>query len=376
MYLFCPNCGNNLAPGTKFCPNCGCSISENVPNNKRMFFIGLVGGLGVLLIIFGIIWFKQNSKYYFSSDSYDNSGEIATTTSPTNKSKYSTAIIADNVYYGVQINSSKNADDLIIKDSISQKDKCPNEIQKIENDIIKEFDIKAVNLCEINIDFAKGIENVIKTIYEKYPSVRGYLTNITITNTTMNENYIAAFMPTFPFAEGDTNSKYKNVMKTQILLNSAYFLNTERMQANVDASSKEGWFPKNTTIYSPVAHELGHYLSYLAMMKSHNLKSVYLIDESNINDLYSIAYDFNKGDHSLAMIKEAYEKYKQEVGTDLEFDAWRRTISQYAVAKDNEGNYIYDETIAEAFHDVYLNDTKAADASKYVVDVLIERLGA
>ena len=40
------------------------------------------------------------------------------------------------------------------------------------------------------------------------------------------------------------------------------------------------------------------------------------------------------------------------------------------IAKDNDGEYIYDETIAEAFHDTYLNKDNAIDASKYIIKVL------
>ena len=55
-------------------------------------------------------------------------------------------------------------------------------------------------------------------------------------------------------------------------------------------------------------------------------------------------------------------------------DEWRGTISQYALAKDNSGAYIYDETIAESFHDVYLNGDNAKDASKYIYTVLKSEL--
>ena len=60
--------------------------------------------------------------------------------------------------------------------------------------------------------------------------------------------------------------------------------------------------------------------------------------------------------------------------TTMTLDEWRGTISKYALAKNNRGEYIYDETVAESFHDVYLNKNNASDASKYVVAVLKKRL--
>ena len=70
------------------------------------------------------------------------------------------------------------------------------------------------------------------------------------------------------------------------------------------------------------------------------------------------------------MLQEAYNNYKSDTNTTLSFDEWRGTISGYALAKDNNGEYIYDETIAEAFHDTYLNKDNARDASKYIIKVL------
>ena len=119
---------------------------------------------------------------------------------------------------------------------------------------------------------------------------------------------------------------------------------------------------------------MGHYLSFLAMMNNYKVDSILLIQDKDTDMLYQLIDDFGSGKFSLLMITEAYNKFKKELGTSLTIDEWRATISSYAVAKDNSGNYIYDETIAEAFHDVYLNKDKAARASKYVVSVLKEKL--
>ena len=111
-------------------------------------------------------------------------------------------------------------------------------------------------------------------------------------------------------------------------------------------------------------------------MNYYKLDSILLINNSNIDTLYKLYSDFEEGNYSLSMINEAYENYKKDTGTTINLDEWRGTISKYALAKDNNGEYIYDETIAEAFHDVYLNNDNAKDASKYIVKVLKEKLGS
>ena len=44
------------------------------------------------------------------------------------------------------------------------------------------------------------------------------------------------------------------------------------------------------------------------------------------------------------------------------------------MAKNSTGNYIYDETIAEAFHDCYLNGDNAKKASQIILETLLSKL--
>ena len=229
----------------------------------------------------------------------------------------------------------------------------------------------------MDVDFARELENVFEIIYRDYPSARGHITNLSLRNTNMlsEGGIIAAFMPAFNFATSDSSSTFPWVFKTQVLLSSQYFLNRSKLEASTKDGSESGHFPPNSTIYSPVAHELGHYLSFLAMMNYYKMDSILLINDNNIDTFYNIYSDFGEGNYSLSMINEAYENYKKDNDTSISLDEWRGTISNYALAKNNSGEYIYDETIAEAFHDVYLNNDNAKEASKYIVNVLKEKLG-
>ena len=409
--MFCPRCGEKIENIQAYCNRCGNylgnlpntnqvnnqyrlnntgNVNQNIYNidlkkhNKKMVFIGVSVGLSVLIIIVFFILIFGNSRYYFSTDVYDNNeinnnnnNEINNTNeskTAQKKGKYSTIINTDNTYSGMKIKNVNDAYELIVEDSVNQKYSTSNEIKDIENEIIDKYGITAVNLCELGVEFAREIENVFEKVYNEYPSVRGHLTNLSLVNASISESYIAAFMPVFNFATSDSSSGYPWVIKTQVLLNTTYFLNTERLEVSVIDSSNSGHFPPNTTRYSPVAHELGHYLSFLAMMKYYNVDSILLIDNTNIKNLNKIYEDFAKGTFSLLMIEEAYNNYKKDTNTSLTIDEWRATISDYAVARDNKGEYIYDETIAEAFHDVYLNEDNARDASKYVISVLKKHL--
>lgn len=371
------------------------SYGNNYSNSKdkSLLFIGIGAGTlcFIVVIILVFVTIISGSKYYFyigqkgddviisdddvSDENIDEDDSIISNTNSNTKGKYTTCIVYDNVYEGVKISNKTDAIKLIEKDSVSQKDSCPEEMAKIEKEIVDKYSITAVNLCEMDVDFARELGNVFGKIYTDFPAARGSITNFTLVNNISGmQNAIAAFIPMFTFATANTDSSYPWVIKTQIVLNSSYFLNTDRLQSSVTMSSDAGHFPKNTTIYSPVAHELGHYLSFLAMMKYYSADSILLIDSDSTKVLYSLFVDFQKGDHSLKLITEAYEKYKKDTNSTMGLDEWRGTISQYALAKDNNGEYIYDETIAESVHDVYLNGDNASEASKYIYAVLKEKL--
>ena len=409
--MFCPQCGNYVENGTKYCNRCGKILEKPInnmsikppleqnnrinhsnhppggmtdkSNKNKIIFIGVGSGIGLLVVIvlMVVLFGSSKSNYYFSSsENYNNGNDKSTVEKQKNntqKGKYQTIIIIDNTYNGIKINDNSDAYKLIEEDSISQKNKCSAEIKKVEDEIIEKYNITAVNLCEMDVDFARELENVFEVIYRDYPSSRGYLTNLTLRNTTISENgVIAAFMPVFYFATSNSTSTYPWVIKTQVLLSSQFFLNKSKLELSTKDGSSTGHFPPNSTIYSPVAHELGHYLSFLAMMNYYQMNSILLINNNSVDTFYKLYSDFREGNYSLSMIKEAYENYKKDTNTSMSLDEWRGTISQYALSKNNSGEYIYDETIAEAFHDVYLNNDNAKDASKYIVKVLKEKLGS
>lgn len=372
---FCSQCGDPIEANEKYCNKCGHRL---MPENKKIPLIPkkiIIGGISIIIIAlilsFFLVTILNQNSLYIDTNNYKNDSELS---SQNNSKKNHTAIIYDNVYSGVALETEEDAKNLIIEDSISQKSSCPKEIEAIEEEWIQNYNITAVNLCELDVSFAQELTNVLEIIYQEYPSISDILTNITLVNGNLENNYIAAFMPVFNFAYSDQEDGFPWVIKTQILLNTTYFFNLERLSSAINQSVNTGHFPPNATIYSPVAHEFGHYLSFLAMMKNYNMSSILLIENNETNLLYKIIKDFNDGSFSLEMIEEAYNNYQQSTTSPLPFDEWRGTISDYALAKDNYGKYIYDETIAEAFHDVYLNKDAAAEASKYIVEVLQEKL--
>ena len=376
-------------------------ITYKTKENKNVRTQGKVGLFNVLAycIVIGLwvfalwtLYSATRETYYFSEEESNN--EILTNTeSPVideEMSKYNgvsksgqvggssgegiTSIVYDNQYIQqLTLKSESELNKLIAADSLKQKNNCPADVKKIENEIINNYGIVAVNLCEMDYDFALELRNVVKYIYNNYPQARNYLTNLTLANVGNDSSFIAAFMPVFSFATSKTNSGYPVGIKTQILLNAKYFLNSSKLKGSVSYAEKSGYFPANATRSSTVAHEFGHYLSYVALLNYYNSSKLNFVKASQAAILYEVYNDFNEGDFSYKLLQEAYSEYVKLYSNDS-FDDFRSSISGYAMAKDNSGNYIYDETIAEAFHDVYINGDLAKPASNYIVKVLISKL--
>lgn len=342
-------------------------------------FLSYMAVMAIWIIVVVVVISANNKGYYFSTAKEPN----LQTYNGVSKSKQEgnvsglgvTSVIYDNQYLKQMVFSSvDDVNELIVSDSVKQKDVCPNDVKAIENEIINNYEIVAVNFCEMDKELATELRNVIAYIYNEFPNARNYLTNVTIANVGTNETFIAAFMPVFTFATSNTNSGYPVAIKTQIILNAKYFLNPTKLKNSVSSGGASGYFPRNANSSSTVAHEFGHYLSYVAMLNYYNTRKLNYVTADDSRTLYDVYTDFNKGNFSYKLLQEAYGEYQKNYLSVGTFDDFRKSISGYAMAKDKNGEYIYDETIAEAFHDYYLNGDNAKAASKTIVEVLKSKL--
>jgi len=369
--IVCPNCGQNNISNEKFQDTEHYILTEKFDSTfKSQIIIAVCISCSIIIIAFVYLTLTSDSnKVYFSDDNNVNEYNKDQKKDDVSKTIGVTSISHDNSYTIYVPTTESVVLDKIKEDSVSQKDSCSSKIIEIERKIIANYKIPAVNLCELDVDFALELEKVVGYIYNNYPTARGYLTNLSLGNIDNNSSTIAFFQWVSLF----TVSTEDNLLgyKTRIILNSAYYLNEARFESAISNSVLSGHFPQNATKYSPLAHEFGHYLSFIAVNKYYSTSPRSVYDSTNLYAPYMLALnDYTDGTLSKKMLDEAYQNYKQKSNTTLTFDEFRATISGYAMAKDDKGEYIYDETIAEAFHDVYLNGDNAVDASKEIVSVL------
>lgn len=277
----------------------------------------------------------------------------------------SSLIKSDHIYNNRKIVSDLDAVNSIIYDSDSQDWLCSYDkrVIDIERGLERDYGILSVSFCDISYEEALKIESVIRGSLDLFPNSYGYLTNITLSNSKEMGNFVAYFQPIYRFINGSSDvSKYNRVNKTQILLNSYYFLNVDKTRGIIDDKYNSGYYVSGGSMESLVAHEIGHYISFVTLLRSKGIDNVRFEEGNRLDEVYGLV---NSGEYSKGIVEEAL--------SDSSMDKECKSISQYACQSVN-GNFVYDELIAEAVHDFYVNRANATDISKKIVDILRSRL--
>ncbi len=369
---FCYKCGHWTAQGYTFIKN-----KENINNimngdavKKDDNFSVMFGITAITFIVFFLMCiFRGNDLFkplfYLKRqvDSYLYG--------------YSTSIIkTENIYNKINITEIDEAKEFIRKDLNTQRWKCGYEVEtfKYQNDVEINNSIPVVSFCDISSKEAQKITNVVDRMYFLFPKMKGALTDISITNAKTKQEYIARFQPMFQFVNPNEDIKnYNKVNKTQILLNSYYFLNDKTINTPIDSVIEEGWYVKDASWESVVAHELGHYISFVILLRENGLEDIILVTNENEGKINDVLNKFESGELSMTIINQALENFNNKYNMNLDIDSFAQTISKYASVKKN-GKLIADETIAEAIHDYYLHGDNCSRSSYEIVNIIKLRL--
>ncbi len=373
----CSICNNILENNDNYCPKCGNvttvgymylkdnHIKDGYSNKNINRFKGILTFFSLTIIIFLVLTIVKGNGLF--SPIFYLEKEI-------NKYiyGYNTSLIkTDNTYYNVEINNVDDAYKMVKKDFDRQELKCykNNEVVKIEENLEYNYDIISVNFCDITTKEVNKINEVIKRIYDLFPNIKGYLTNITITNAKEKEEYVAYFEPRYEFV--NSNSTLNKVNKTQILLNSYYYLNEEILNSEFSATMGN-YYVNNASFESLIAHEFGHYITFVSYLKQNGIKNIMLVNRDNEDLLNKTILEYDSGNYQEDIVRTAYNNYITKYNV-IEFSEFVGNISKYALIKENN-TIQYNETIAEAVHDYYLNALNASKSSLEIVSVLKSRL--
>ena len=356
----CIKCNEELEVDDNFCPTCGELTPHgylSLKDNKLRYKENNIGSLFTItsiIIISFIIMTLISGKDMFRPY-IELQKEISSL-----KYGYKVSIMnTNNKYTNVTLSTKEEAINLIKQDITKQSWKCKRNINVslIEKEISENYDIPSVSLCDIDEDISSKIKEVISATYQLFPNIKGYLTNITVTNAPRNEDYIAYF------------NEYNKVNKTEILLNSYYFLNKDILNKGL----KENWYPNDASYESLIAHELGHYIAFVTLLKQNNIDNITLVTKDNINNYQNILNILKEGVYSKELVEEAITNYNKKYNINISLEDFNKNISGYASQKVKE-SVNYDEVIAEAIHDYYLHRDSSSASSLEIINILKERL--
>lgn len=366
---FCWKCGHWTAKGFNFLKerkNVDIVLNGSAAKQNNRFGV-LLGLLGFGIILFVTIYIVRGDDL-FKPVIYLNK-EISNYVHGYRTSTMKT----DNKYKEVTINNYESAIEFIEKDFSMQNWLCGNsdEVSRLEYNLKTTYEIPSVSFCDLNYDEALKINNVIEEMYTLFPSLKGSLTNITIANADENNDYIAYFQPLYQFVNIDADiNLYNKVNKTQILLNSYYFLNETMTSKNLSTVVGDNWYVDDATWESTIAHELGHALSFKLLLQENGLDNITFVTPDNELQIESILNLVNSGDFSYNLLTESLNNYNQKYGTSLNIDEFAKSISEYASVKDENDRIIADETIAEAIHDYYLHRESMKNTSAEIIETI------
>lgn len=374
----CNACGATCESTDRFCYQCGVYLKKpiSLTTNINTDNVDLIGSLFSFLSIFILVlavfiyFFSTRTGKLYLNDSLYTSSSYEESTSL--YGYYKTSIDYDTVFKKEEIFSINDGKELILNHSNTQKETCQKKsIVEIENRISTNFNITAVNLCEMENKVVLELEKILTKVFNIFPETLGYMSNITLMNPKVDDNFIAAYIPIFEFANSNLNIKdYPLVTKSMLILNSNYFLNYSFLDNTVKKASEIGYFPPNAYGMSSIAHELGHYISFVALLKENDVDSLVMVDKDSFPTALKISNAVSSGSFSHDIIKKAYNNYQINYPSEnLSETDFCSLISDYAISS------IYDETIAEAVHDYFLNDTNASLASIEIINVLKNILG-
>lgn len=283
------------------------------------------------------------------------------------KSGVKTVIDYESVFNAF-VASKEEAEKAIRDYGIEQRSKYMNPlVQKIELDMEKEFGILAVNLGEIDVETAKDIQAAFAYMYQKYPILKGSLTNLSLGNFKNSSGGKLALTDSRAFIINGEYGAYPQVIKDEIILGANKFLKRDSLLRTCDDMVKTGYWPDNSNITSIVVHELGHQLLAVYTKKRYGiLEGCYLTEKSK--EAYSgYLTDSLSSNQTIAkeVMNKAYKNWEMNhPGSD--YETFCKSISDYAAGIQEDGGISYTETFAEAIADVYLNGENASEASREI----------
>ena len=137
----------------------------------------------------------------------------------------------------------------------------------------------------------------------------------------------------------------------------------------------KNWYVKDATYESLIAHEFGHYITFVSLLKETQINKVFFETKDNQQEIEQIIKKINDQTYAKMIIETSITNYNNLYQENINVEDFASSISNYAGKKNTNGEVIYDEMIAEAVHDYFLHQNNANRKSLEVIKEINRKLG-
>jgi hypothetical protein len=250
--------------------------------------------------------------------------------------------------------------------TLNQECQDPNAV-KIDQLFQKTTQAIYVDLCSMDTGYLTSSLNIINKVYQEFPQAISGVNSFSILQ--LDQGMYGGFQP----KQLDTGSSISTVY-SDLSLSSLMFTtqNIDKPKKYYQQDLAQNFHPKNTDYTYVYAHEIGHDMEYLLTLKEIGVKD--LLASTNPDDYYKFVELWNKYTVSGRIIKEAVANAQakqvslgQKPKTEEEMI---EDISGYAAEKNDDGQTMYPETLAEAVSDYIANGNNSSELTLEIIPIL------
>jgi len=197
----------------------------------------------------------------------------------------------------------------------------------------KKWGVENVNLNGLDVNAVRGTFESMDKAFEIWPELKGQVHGIgQVRNMALMTTHIPA----------NSTEKTINFNPAPYRQSSNDYNAVKNLNRDYSRRVASGFFPQNTTWKDSGVHELGHIAHYLLEERKPNMT----VDK---------------------IVNDAWNRVKNRYTSDITQPEAIQQISTYST-------YRFEDTIAEAFNDVFVNEKNAQPLSREIVEIIQEGL--
>lgn len=222
----------------------------------------------------------------------------------------------------------------------------------------EEWGVEKTDFTGLDIEAVNGTFEAMDKVIKENPILKGQVKEIVLGD--------RGFMGTAPVEDGGYRIRF----------NPAYYNNIDTLKTEYENQlNNNGWFPAGTDWRNVGVHELGHVLQGIIAEKRAGIFGVMGKENRPDDDRGRFGKDWDFAETANRIVDKAWKVVEKGYPTGTSLEKAKKDISGYAaLIHDETGRPLNEETLSEAFSDVFSNGENAGFFSREIVKLLLEEV--